>query len=162
MWQSGRPAWGHGRSPLSCFCGVFFLKHLLSKPEMPPTYVVEWAHQVPPGAPPRPFLVRFLNIFDWDQRHTNTLRWKSMKTPWSRCSWTSQQEPRKKKHRSFKEVCQSLRQKGPQYCMLYPSRVWDQHQGSGKFFDTLHETNEWLDSLWRCRLPITSFPSCGN
>lgn len=49
-----------------------FLAKLLDFPDMPPTYVVERAHRVPPaspkpGAPLRPFLLRLLNYRDRDR-----------------------------------------------------------------------------------------------
>lgn len=48
-----------------------FFKQLLSLQDLSPTYVLERAHRVPtgvhpPGAFPRPFLVRFLNYKDRD------------------------------------------------------------------------------------------------
>lgn len=65
----GLPEGEEGSHP-AIFAESLF-KNVLKLPDMPPTYVVERAHRVPTGrhpegAPPRPFLVRFLNYRDRD------------------------------------------------------------------------------------------------
>lgn len=65
----GLPEGAEGDHPAE-FAENFF-KDLLDLPSVSSTYVVERAHQVPMvrrtvGAPPRPFLVKFLNFQDRD------------------------------------------------------------------------------------------------
>ncbi|XP_077340579.1 cadherin EGF LAG seven-pass G-type receptor 2 [Lithobates pipiens] len=149
----GLPEGAEGDQPAH-FAEQFF-KQLLSIAEVPPTYVVERAHRVPtghrpPGAFPRPFLVRFLNFCDRDLiltrarkvpelRHGND---KIMLFP--DFSAATQQ-----KRRSFTEVRRRLRDKEIKYSMLYPSKLRVQYKGA-KFFEHPEEARDWMDK----ELPI--------
>lgn len=78
----GLPEGAEGSAP-SNFAEQFF-KSLLALGDLPPTYVAERAHRVatgarPSGAPPRPFLVRFLNYSDRDMLLAEARKHKELK-----------------------------------------------------------------------------------
>lgn len=101
---------------------------LLDLPAMPPTFVVERAHRVPPtppipGNPPRPFLLRLLNYRDRDRilaaaRDKQELRFNNAKMLFPDCSPEVQQ-----RCRSFTEVRKRLRDMGLKFSLLYPSKL---------------------------------------
>lgn len=134
------------------FAEVFF-KSLLDIQEVSPTYVVERAHRVPTGrrvvgAPPRPFLVRFLNYRDRDlilrearkhptlpYEHTNVHLYPD---------FTADLQKRRK---TFTDIRRRLREREIKYSMLYPCRLRVQHGGSVKFFESPDDADAWLLTL---------------
>lgn len=106
--------------------------------------MVERAHSVPtgsrpPGAFPRPFLVRFLNYRDMiltqarkiqDLRHENA---RMLLFPDFSAATQSKQ-------RSFNEVRRRLREKEIKY-----SKLRIQYKESVKFFENPEEACEWMD-----------------
>lgn len=132
------------------FAELFF-KQLLSLQDLPPTYVIERAHRVPtgnrpPGAFPRPFLVRFLNYRDRDMiltqaRKQQDLRYENAKI----MLFPDFSAATQYKRRSFNEVRRRLREKEIRYSMLYPSKLRIQYKGTVKFFENPEDACEWMD-----------------
>lgn len=106
-----------------------FLISLLDLPAMPPTFVVERAHRVPPtppipGNPPRPFLLKLLNYRDRDRilaaaREKQDLRFNNAKI----MLFPDYSPEVQQRRRSFTEVRRRLRDKGLKLSLLYPSKL---------------------------------------
>lgn len=120
----GLPEGAEGDRPAQ-FAEHFF-KQLLSMQDMPPTYVVEQVHRVPagsrpPGAFPRPFLVRFLNFRDQDMILTQARKLQELKHDNARVMlFPDFSAATQQKRRSFTEVRRRLREKEVKCSMLYP------------------------------------------
>lgn len=146
----GLPEGVEGSTP-STFAEQFF-KSLLSLGDLPPTYVAERAHRVPTGArpsgaPPRPFLVRFLNYKDRDMLLAEARKHQDLKYENARIMlFPDFSAETQRRRRSFTEVKRRLREMELKYSMLYPSRLRVQFKGSVKFFDTPQEACDWLDT----------------
>lgn len=128
-----------------------FLIQLLDLPAMPPTFVVERAHRVPPtppipGAPARPFLLRLLNYRDRDRvlaaaRTKQDLRYEN-----SKISLYPDYSPEvQQKRRSFTDIRKRLRDRGLKYSLLYPSKLRVLDGDRARFFDTPAAAESWLD-----------------
>lgn len=145
----GLPEGSEGDKPAQ-FAELFF-KQLLSIQEMPPTYVVERAHRVPtgnrpPGAFPRPFLVRFLNFRDRDMLLTQARKLQDLRHENTRVMlFPDFSAATQQKRRSFNEVRRRLREKEVKYSMLYPSKLRVQHKGMVTFFEHPEEACDWMD-----------------
>lgn len=147
----GLPEGEEGSRP-AIFAESLF-KNLLNLPDMPPTYVVERTHRVsmgrrPEGAPPWPFLVRFLNYRDRDMilaeaRKHPELPYENTKVMF----FPDFSAEVQKRRRSFIDVRRRLREKDIKYSMLYPSRLRIPYKGTVRFSDTPMEASDWIDSL---------------
>lgn len=128
-----------------------FFKSLVSLGELPPTYVAKRAHRVPTGArpsgaPPRPFLVRFLNYRDRNMWLAEARKHKELKFENARIMLFPDFSAETQKRRcSFTDVKRRLRERELKYSMLYPSRLRVQHKGTVKFFETPQDASDWLD-----------------
>lgn len=128
-----------------------FFKSLLALGDLPPTYVAERAHRVPtgsrpPGAPPRPFLVRFLNYRDHDMLLAEARKHKELKFENARIMlFPDFSVETQRRRRSFMDVKKRLRDRELKYSMLYPSRLHVQFKGTVKFFDNPQDACDWLD-----------------
>lgn len=147
----GLPEGAEGDHPAE-FAEAFF-KKLLNLTEVTPTYVVERAHRVPtgrsiPGAPPRPFLVRFLNFRDRDRILREARKHPTL--PFEHTVvhlYPDFSADLQRRRKTFTDIRRRLRERDIKYSMLYPSRLRVQHGGSVKFFDSPDEANTWLLSL---------------
>lgn len=128
-----------------------FFKSLLTLGDLPPTYIVERAHRVPTGArpsgaPPRPFLVRFLNYRDRDMILAEARKHQDLKFENARIMlFPDFSAETQRRRRSFTDVKRRLREKELKYSMLYPSRLRVQHKGAVRFFETPQDASDWLD-----------------
>lgn len=147
----GLPEGAEGDRPAE-FAEAFF-KTLLELREVPPTYVVERDHRVPTGrrvvgAPPRPFLVRFLNYRDRDLILREARKHPTL--PYEHTAvhlypdFTADLQKRRK---TFTDVRRRLREREIKYSMLYPCRLRVQHEGSVKFFESPEEAEVWISTL---------------
>lgn len=124
---------------------------MLSLEDLPLTYVVEGAHRVPtgrrpPGAYPRPFLVRFLTCRDRDMILAKSRRIQDLKNENVRLMlFPDFSAATQQRRRSFNDIRRRLREKEVQYSMLYPSNLRVQYEGTVKFFENPAEACEWMD-----------------
>lgn len=123
-----------------------FFKDILGLQSVSTTYVVERAHIVPtgrwiPGAPPRPFLVKFLNFWDRDQE--TACLYENMAVHF----YPDFSVDLQTKRRTFQDVRRRFREKGMPYGMLYPCRLRVVHAGAGKFFNSPEDADTWLSML---------------
>lgn len=127
------------------------MKEVLAPIVFSPSFVVERAHRVPtrplpPGAPPRPFILKLLNYRDRDlilsaARRKGDIAYENSKLSFYP-DFTSEVQ---KKRRQFTHVRSRLRTAGIKYAMLYPTRLRVQHRDRTLFFTTPEEASEWLD-----------------
>lgn len=145
----GLPEGSEGERPAE-FAEAFF-KDILELALVPPTYVVERAHHIPPGcctprAPPRPFLVRFLNyrdrILSEARKHPN-FKYENADIHF----YPDFSADLQKKRKTFQDIRRSLREKGLPYSMLYPSCLRVIYAGAAKFFDSPEEADSWFSTL---------------
>lgn len=147
----GLPEGSEGERPAE-FAEAFF-KDILELTPVSPTYVVERAHRVPtgrrpPGAPPRPFLVRFLNYRDRDRILSEARKHPHLKYENADVHFYPDfSADLQKKRKTFQDIRRRLREKGLPYSMLYPSRLRVVHAGTAKFFDSPEEADSWFSAL---------------
>lgn len=124
-------------------------------------YVAERAHRVPIGArplgaPPRPFLVRFLNYRDRDMLLAEAWKHKELKFENARIMlFPDFSTETLRKRRSFTDVKRRLRERELKCSMLYPSHLRVQHKGTVEFFESPQDASDWLDqNLWNIAIPL--------
>lgn len=127
---------------LADFAEAFFMS-LLDLTEVPPTYAVERAHRVPtgrstPGAPPRPFLVRFLNYRDRDRIICEASKHPTLPFEHTLVHlYPDFSADLQRRRKTFTDVRRRLWERDIKYSMLYPSRLQVQHGGTVKFSNPL-------------------------
>lgn len=100
----------------------------------------------PPGAYPRPFLVRFLNYRDRDMILSESRKHPELRHENARVMlFPDFLAAIQQQWRSFNDVRKRLREKEINYSMLYPSRLRVQCKGTVTFFDTPEEASAWID-----------------
>lgn len=128
-----------------------FLLSLLELPAMPPTYVIERAHRVPPippipGAPPRPFLLRLLNYRDRDKLLAAAREKQDLRFNNARIMLFPGYSPEVQQRRhSFTEARRRLREKGLKFSLLYPSKLRVIDGDRAHFFTDPETAISWLD-----------------
>lgn len=106
-----------------------FLAQLLHKQDLPPTFVVEQPHKVPPtppvpGAPTRPFLLRILNYRNHNRILAAAVNKADLQYENSKILLFPDHSPEiQRRRRSFTEVRRRLREKAIKFSLLYPSRI---------------------------------------
>lgn len=128
-----------------------FLISLLDLPAMPPTFVVERAHRIPPtppipGNPPRPLLLRLLNSRDRDRilaaaRAKQELRFNNAKI----MLFPDYSPEVQQRRRAFTEVRRRLKDKGLKFSLLYPSKLRVVDGDRAHFFTDPEAATSWLD-----------------
>ena len=117
-----------------------------------PMFSVERAHRVPsrppqPGAPPRPFLFKFLHYRDRDATLYNArINPAALKVDNTKVSLFPDFSAELQKKRSkFLDVKRRLRDLDLKYAMLYPARLRVEVFGAVQFFDSPATAAHWLD-----------------
>lgn len=130
-----------------------FFKTLLNLTEISPRYAVERAHRVPTGrytaeAPPRPFLVRFLNYRDLDCILSEACKCPNL--PYEHTMvhfYPDFSAELQKKRKTFNDICRRLQEHDIKYSMLYLSRLRVPHGGTVHFVDSPEDADAWLLTL---------------
>lgn len=146
----GVPEKAEGSNP-----GDFFeqwLAQAIGREKLSPLYAVERAHRVPtrlppPGAPPRPVLVRVLHYKDRDVILRAARDLPELAIDNSRISIFPDFSAEVQRRRmQFIAVKKRLRDLQIAYAMLYPARLRVTALGRAHFFDTPALAMDWLDS----------------
>lgn len=130
----GLPEGSEGDHPAD-FAEAFF-KDLLGLTAVSSTYVAEWAHRVPmgrpiSGAPPRLFLVYYLNYGDRDHMLTEAKKHPTLQYGNAHIMLFPDFSPHlQNKSKTFTDVRRRLQDHNIKYGMLYPSCLRVQHEGS--------------------------------
>uniref|UniRef100_A0A803KDP9 L1 transposable element RRM domain-containing protein n=1 Tax=Xenopus tropicalis TaxID=8364 RepID=A0A803KDP9_XENTR len=127
-----------------------WLKQTLGNDTFSTMFVVERAHRVPtrphpPGAPPRPFLLRMLNYRDRDA----ALKAARIKGPITFNGTTVSLYPDfsptiQKQRATFTAIKRRLREAHIPYGMIYPARLRVQDGDRAQFFNSPAEADDWL------------------
>lgn len=146
----GVPEKAEGSNP-----GDFFeqwLARVIGRERLSPLYAVERAHRVPtrmlpPGAPPRPVLVRVLHYKDRDAILRAARDLPELAIDNSRISIFPDFSAEVQRRRmQFTAVKKRFRDLQIPYAMLYPARLRVTALGQSHFFDTPALAMDWLDS----------------
>uniref|UniRef100_A0A803K4A7 L1 transposable element RRM domain-containing protein n=1 Tax=Xenopus tropicalis TaxID=8364 RepID=A0A803K4A7_XENTR len=128
-----------------------WLKELLGQDAFSPQFVVERAHRVPlrplpPGAPPRAFLIKLLNYRDRDSALREARKKGDLQYAGARISlYPDYSSTVQKKRSSYTGVKRKLRDLGLEYTMLYPAKLKIMDGGKAHFFDRPELVLEWLE-----------------
>lgn len=127
------------------------IREVLSPITLSASFVIERAHRIPtrplpPGAPPRPFIMKVLNYRDRDgilaaARQKGEISYENTRLSFYP-DFTADVQ---KKRRQFSQVRSRLRELGLKYSMLYPTRLRVQDRDQIRFFNSSEEATEWLD-----------------
>lgn len=127
------------------------LREVLSPLTLSTCFVIERAHRIPtkalpPGAPPRPFIMKVLNYRDRDvilaaARQKGEILYENTKLSFYP-DFTAEVQ---KQRRQFSQVRTRLRDLGLKYAMLYPTKLRVQDQDRTHFFTTPEGAADWLD-----------------
>lgn len=127
------------------------IREVLSPVALSPCFIIERAHRIPtrtlpPGAPPRPFIMKILNYRDRDAilaaaRQKGEILYGNTKLSFYP-DFTADVQ---KKRRQFSQIRVRLRELGLKYAMLYPTRLRVQDRDKTHFFNTSEEAADWLD-----------------
>ena len=146
----GFPEKIEGRNPVD-FIEQWLLQ-AFGKEAFSPMFTVERAHRVParppaPGAPPRPFLFKFLNYKDRDAvLRLARLNPAALKIDNTKVSMFPDFSADLQKQRAkFMDVKRRLRDLDLKYAMLYPARLRLEVHGAVQFFDSPSAAAQWLD-----------------
>lgn len=145
----GVPEKVEGQNPTAYF--ESWLLNTIGKDNLTPIFAVERAHRVPtrplpPGAPPRPVLVKVLHYRDRDiilrkARELSDVRLEGNKVAFYPDFSVNVQ----KRRAQFLDVKRHLRNLGLSYAMLYPAKLRVVANDSTQFFEHPKDAVRWLD-----------------
>lgn len=128
-----------------------WILNLFGKEALTPLYAVERAHRVPmrplpPGAPPRPILVKLLHFKDRDTILRKARDLPAATINGSRISFYPDFSTEVQKRRMlFQDIKRRLRALQVPYAMLYPAKLRVVALGSTRFFESPKDAVSWLD-----------------
>lgn len=146
----GVPEKEEGRDPVTFF--ESWLMEVMGKNILSPFFAIERAHRVParpppPGAPPRPILMKLLHFRDRDAilraaREKGDITLQGRKVSF----YPDFSNEIQKKRLQFLDIKKRLRGLEVPYSMQYPAKLRVVALGSTHFFETPQEALTWLDS----------------
>ncbi|XP_041441303.1 uncharacterized protein LOC121400993 [Xenopus laevis] len=146
----GLPEGAEGNSPTDF--AERWLKQLLPNAPFTTHYTVERAHRVPgrprpPGAPPRPFLIRLLHFRDRDASLSEARSKGQLVHEGANISLYPDYSTYLQKQRStFTGVKRQLRDLKLVYAMLYPAKLKVIDANKSHFFNTPEEALSWIEA----------------
>ncbi|KAM4051814.1 uncharacterized protein ACNLHF_026078 [Anomaloglossus baeobatrachus] len=146
----GVPEKAEGNNPVAFF--EMWLPKTLGMDLFSPFFTIERAHRVPtrpppPGAPPRPILLKLLHFRDRDTALRRAREIKDLAIDGHKVSLYPDFSTEIQQRRAqFIDVKKRLRQLQISYSMLYPTRLRVVADGGTKFFDTPKDAAAWLDT----------------
>ncbi|XP_041430045.1 NIMA-related kinase 6 S homeolog isoform X1 [Xenopus laevis] len=147
----GLPEGSEGRAP-EAFVEAW-LKQTLGEEVFSAIFIIERAHRVPtrplpPGAPPRPLIMRFLNYRDRDAVMTAARKKGQLTHNGANISiYPDYSQVVQKQRASYQGVKRRLRNAGILYSMLYPAKLRVVQGDRTHFFVTALDADKWLDTL---------------
>lgn len=129
-----------------------WLKELLGEETFSPQFVAERAHRVPtrplpPGAPPRPFLIKLLNYRDRDAALRAARKKGDLQYQGSRVSlYPDYSAALQKQRSSFLGIKRRLRDKGISYNMVFPAKLRVVDGDRIQIFDRPEGAIHWLET----------------
>lgn len=145
----GVPEKEEGRDPVAFF--EKWLADTMGRNILSPFFAIERAHRVPtrappPGAPPRPILMKLLHFRDRDAilraaREKGDITIQGHKVSF----YPDFSNEIQKRRMQFLDVKKRLRNIGISYAMQYPARLRVAAQDTTHFFDSPKDAVKWLD-----------------
>lgn len=146
----GVPEREEGRDPVAFFEN--WLMDIMGKNILSPFFAIERAHRVPtrsppPGAPPRPILMKLLHFRDRDAILRAARDKGEISIHGHRVSFYPDfSNDVQKKRMQFLDIKKRLRGLGVSYSMLYPAKLRVAALDATHFFDSPKDALTWLDS----------------
>lgn len=129
-----------------------WLRNIFKKGMLTPLFTVERAHRVPlrplpPGAPPRPLLIKLLHFRDRDAILRKACDLADVMLNGSRISFYPDLSAEVQKRRmQFQDVKKRLCALSLSYAMLYPAKLRVVALGATHFFESPKDASSWLDN----------------
>lgn len=145
----GVPEKVEGRNPTDYF--ESWLQNTFGKDVLTPIFAVERAHRVPtrplpPGAPPRPVLVKVLHFKDRDIILRKARELSDIRLDGNKIAFYPDFSVNVQKRRAqFHDVKRRLRDLELSYAMLYPAKLRVVANGTTHFFENPKDAIRWLD-----------------
>lgn len=145
----GVPEKVEGANPTAYF--ESWILSTFGKETLTPLYAIERAHRVPmrplpPGAPPRPVLIKLLHFQDRDVILRKARDLTETKINGSRISFYPDFSAEIQKRRlQFQDVKRRLRTLQISYAMLYPAKLRVAALGATHFFESSKDASHWID-----------------